>query len=332
MPDQPRQPLANVDRLKEHMAAEGIAAVVARSGKNFSYLSGVAFPGTLARHLDLPDSPRDVFCIWPLDGEPAVISNALGVPVIERDSWITNVQVVQDYVESPRTKLVSVLKDMGIDKAKIGMEASYVNAARWAEIETLLPDARFVDCTSMMNSVRWIKTPAEIALLKQAADIQDDAHLEVFPTIRPGDRERDVHARFLRSHVERGCHFVHGVLTSHRNTSMYLGESDLVIEAGDIIRTDYVSYLNGYPGHQSRMAVVGEPSPEQARTYTDYRDIYLKLIEKCTIGTKVSELYFLRQGDAAGQGLSPTTPRPLSGTASVPGGTSRNPSWSRAGT
>ena len=44
MPDQPRQPLANVDRLKEHMAAEGLAAVVARSGKNFSYLSALPFP------------------------------------------------------------------------------------------------------------------------------------------------------------------------------------------------------------------------------------------------------------------------------------------------
>lgn len=292
MPDQPRQPIANIERLKEHMAAEGIGAIVARSGKNFSYLSGVAFPGTLARHLDLPDSPRDVFCVWPLEGEPAVISNALGVPVIERDSWIANVVVVQDYVESPRTKLASVLKEMGLANARIGMEASYVNAARWAEIESLLPDAQFVDCTSLMNSVRWIKTPAEIALLKESADIQDDAHLEVFPTIQPGDRERDVHARFLRSHIERGCHFVHGVLTSHRNTSMYLGESDLVIEAGDIIRTDYVSYLNGYPGHQSRMAVVGQPTSEQARKYADYRDIYLKLIEKCTIGTKVSELYF----------------------------------------
>ena len=54
MPDQPRQPIANIERLKEHMAAEGLGAVVARSGKNFSYLSGVAFPGTLARHLDLP--------------------------------------------------------------------------------------------------------------------------------------------------------------------------------------------------------------------------------------------------------------------------------------
>ena len=86
---------------------------------------------------------------------------------------------------------------------------------------------------------------------------------------------------------------------------MYLGESDLVIQAGDIIRTDYVSYLHGYPGHQSRMAVVGQPSPDQSRTYAEYRDIYLKLIEKCTIGTKVSELYFYRQGDAAGQGFPP---------------------------
>ena len=103
---------------------------------------------------------------------------------------MTRLEVVQDYVESPRQKLAAVLTDMGIADAKIGMEASYVNAARWAEMQSLLPNAEFVDCTSLMNSVRWIKTDAEVALLKEAADIQDDAHLEVFPTIRPGDRER----------------------------------------------------------------------------------------------------------------------------------------------
>jgi Xaa-Pro aminopeptidase len=40
-----------------------------------------------------------------------------------------------------------------------------------------------------------------------------------------------------------------------------------VIEKGDAIRTDYVGYLQSYPGHQSRTVIVGEPRAQQKRDY-----------------------------------------------------------------
>ena len=58
-----RQILANVERLHWLMDEEGISAIVARSGKNFTYLAGFAFPGTLTRHLGFPDSPREVMLV-----------------------------------------------------------------------------------------------------------------------------------------------------------------------------------------------------------------------------------------------------------------------------
>jgi Xaa-Pro aminopeptidase len=47
-------------RLAREMDALGLDAIVARAGINFTYLAGFAYPGTLARHLDLADSPRGV--------------------------------------------------------------------------------------------------------------------------------------------------------------------------------------------------------------------------------------------------------------------------------
>ncbi len=58
-----REIIANIDRLNRLMDIQGCAAVVARSGKNFTYLSGFSYPGTLARHLDFPDSPREVLLV-----------------------------------------------------------------------------------------------------------------------------------------------------------------------------------------------------------------------------------------------------------------------------
>jgi Xaa-Pro aminopeptidase len=60
-----REILVNLDRLNQKLDEHGLAAVVARAGVNYTYLSGVSYPGTLARHLDLTDSPRGTFVVWP---------------------------------------------------------------------------------------------------------------------------------------------------------------------------------------------------------------------------------------------------------------------------
>ena len=50
-----REIMANISRLNEYLDIHGCSAVVLRSGKNFTYLAGFAYPGTLARHLDFLD-------------------------------------------------------------------------------------------------------------------------------------------------------------------------------------------------------------------------------------------------------------------------------------
>ena len=76
--------IANVERLHALMDEEGLSAIVARSGKNFTYLAGFAYPGTLARHLEFPDSPREVLLVWPRDGRAGdgaeLIRRAPGTP------------------------------------------------------------------------------------------------------------------------------------------------------------------------------------------------------------------------------------------------------------
>jgi Aminotransferase class-III len=92
-----------------------------------------------------------------------------------------------------------------------------LSAASWAEISRALPNLHMVDCAAMMDEVRWVKTSGEIALLKRGADLLDDAYLEVFPTIRTGETERDVHSRMISSCLRRGANWAHGILNSSTN-------------------------------------------------------------------------------------------------------------------
>ena len=187
--------------------------------------------------------------------------------------------------------MAEVLKGMGLDRETVGFEKTYVSATRWEEIQRLLPSVNAIDCTELMDGVRWIKTPAEVALLEQAANILDEAYLEVFPTVREGETEREVHSRLVESCLRNGAGWVHGILNSHRNTVAYGGEGDMKFQGGDIIRNDYVAYYQGYPGHQSRTVVLGQPSQEQKDTYGVILDIYRMTVDQCQVGTKASEIH-----------------------------------------
>jgi Xaa-Pro aminopeptidase len=82
-----------------------------------------------------------------------------------------------------------------------------------------------------------------------------------------------VHSRLIASCLSCGANWAHGILNSSRNLIPYAGESDSTWEKGDIVRTDYVAYVDGYPGHQSRKAVLGKPSEQQVRDYAAAREI-----------------------------------------------------------
>jgi Xaa-Pro aminopeptidase len=283
--------LINLNRLNQKMDEYGLAGIVARAGVNYTYLSGVSYRGTLARHLDLTDSPRGTFLVWPRHGEPRIVLNAFAEGLTRRDSWVEVIDVYEGYSELPVERLAKVISDMGLADETVGFEQNFVSAADWGMLRSRLPRMRMVDSTTAMDEVRAIKTAGEVSLLKRAADMLDDAYAAVLPTVRPGVRERDVHARVVAECLVQGCEFVHGILNSQRNTIPYAGESDFAFADRDAIRTDYVAYLMGYPGHQSRCAVVGKPTADQRQQYRVVRDIYRASADQCRVGKTADEIY-----------------------------------------
>jgi Xaa-Pro aminopeptidase len=286
-----RKIIANVARLDRYMDANGLDAVAVRTGVNFTYLAGIALPGTLARHLDIASTVRGFMLVWPRKGEPVVVLDSFAEKVVARDSWIGQTVVYKAYVESLYTRVANVLDDLGMSRARVGFEKDGLSAAHWDEIQRALPQLKMTNCSRMMDEVRWVKTTGEIELQKMAADLLDDVLLEVFRTIQPGESERDVHARIVESCLRHGFGSVHGILNSSSNLVMYGGESDVKFQKGDFVRNDYVAYFKGYAGHQSRLAILGPPSNEQQRGYALTLDIHRRTIDRCRAGITAGEIY-----------------------------------------
>ena len=295
--------IANVERLHALMDRDNLSAVVLRSGTNFTYLAGFDYAGTLARHLDFSDSPRGVLIVWPRSGAPVLVLNRFAVDRARRDSWIDGISVFDDYGESLYERAASVLHDLGLASERIGFEKTVVSATDWAVLEGALPAADIVDCARMMEEVRWIKTAGEVERIREAARILDEVYLDVFPTVRAGERECDLHARLIAGCLVRGANWAHGILNSSRNTVVYGGESDFEFRHGDVIRNDYVMWYRGYPGHQSRTVVIGEPSGELVRRYETVRDIYRTTVAEARPGVRACDVHRFAQNAFAEAGL-----------------------------
>ena len=128
----------NIDRLNAFMDQQDMAAVVARPGKNFTYLAGFAYPGTLARLLDLSDAERGVMVAWPREGEPCLIVNLTAAGLAERDSRVRQQVHYEGYVESPHATLTEVLKDMGLARVRVGFERDFISAQHCDTVQDAL--------------------------------------------------------------------------------------------------------------------------------------------------------------------------------------------------
>ena len=292
-----RKSIANLARLGALMDEAGLDGLVLRSGQNFTYLSGVVYPGTLARHMDLTDSTRPVMVVWPRNGTPAIVANKIAAGLAQRDGWIEDIVLYEAYVDSPQETLAEVLRKANLASGKVGFEKDYWSAAHWEAVKQALPGMKMAECTALMDRVRWIKTDEEVKLIRKAAGLLDDAYLEAFSRIRPGDTERKVHADLVGTCLRLGFEWAHGIFNVFRNTVPYGGESDVVIERGDAVRTDYVAYLQGYPGHQSRTVIVGPPTPGQRRDYAINLEVHRKTIDRCRAGASVHDLWEFAMGE-----------------------------------
>lgn len=154
--------MANVPRLEQSMDRLGLAAIVLRSGNNFTYLAGIAYPGTLARHLDLADSVRAVLLVWPRRGEPVVVLDYAAEGLTRNRSWVKRLEIYEPYVETAYGRVCKVLGDLGLDRERVGFERDAMTVEHWEVIQRILPGLAMIDCAPMMEEVRYVKTPAEI--------------------------------------------------------------------------------------------------------------------------------------------------------------------------
>jgi Xaa-Pro dipeptidase len=128
------------------------------------------------------------------------------------------------------------------------------------------------DGTALLDTLMMHKLPAEIAVLRRAAQMADDAYAVFRQAVKPGRRQYELVAdieAYLRS---RGCPDNFMIIGSGGKDVLGMTPpSERRIAVGDLVTTELTPAVEGYFVQICRTLVVGKASDAQRRAFDVFR-------------------------------------------------------------
>ena len=129
------------------------------------------------------------------------------------------------------------------------------------------------DGTALLDRLLMHKLPAEIAVLRRAAQLADDAYAAFRQAVRPGRRQYEVIADMEAYLRGRGCPDNFMIIGSGGKEVLGMTPpSERRIGAGDLVTTELTPALEGYFVQICRTLVVGRASDAQRRAFDVFRE------------------------------------------------------------
>src|SRR5713101_5603183 len=252
-------PVAKLDTLMEQA---GIDLLLATSKENLQYLLGgyrfffFAHKDSIGVSCYLPclgypkGSPEKAFYVGsPLERSQQNLEPFFWVKDVKNSSWQSS-QTGQEAAQ--------FIRKLGFAKGTIAVEMSFLPADCFAALREQLPEARFVEGHAVLDELRAIKRPEELALLKEASDLIIASILAVMRTTKAGTPTRDIARHVMREEVNRGLNFEYCLAAT--GPSYNRAPSDERWQKGYVLSLDSGGNKNGYLGDLCRMAVMGKPT------------------------------------------------------------------------
>ncbi|MQB40356.1 Xaa-Pro peptidase family protein [Rhizobium sp. ICMP 5592] len=240
---------------KAHAAMDAAAVdlLLIDSGELLAWLTGYTVSETMYRAALLPRQGQPWFVLRELDEAPC-----------REKTWIADVIGFAD-TDDPHQAVADSICARGFADARIGADvgAYSFSAHTAARLKTCLPQAEFIALPGISDSLRWIKSSREIAVLTDSSAIADKAMRAIAETIRSGMSTRDAAAvaaaTFLRQGADTGetgpivkasgsHEFLHGALKND------------VLSEGDILHVELIPRIGGYGARLMRPVIIGEPA------------------------------------------------------------------------
>jgi Xaa-Pro dipeptidase len=297
MPDLPRMRRERLERLQHQLDAHGVDGLVLLGSSSVAYATGAAAPGQ--------------------DGDRAALFRPV-VIVVKGDSAPHLYTLYADGAPAdlPDHHLHGALfpdLDDGIEAFAVALAGHFPSGARiGVDSQThamlrSLPPFDWVDASDIVGAAKITKTPDEIACIRQAQRLNESAMTDALATLRPGVRQTDLSAVFLRRVFELGAS-ANGIdpiwqvmaptrelgpWTLHGDLAYPTVTTDRFLREGDVIWVDSGITWEGYASDYGRTWITGtEPIPnaKQREHFRRWRAVVDNTLDVLKPGVSALEL------------------------------------------
>ncbi len=153
--------------------------------------------------------------------------------------------------------------------AALGCQGAQVSYAQYRSLRRR-HDGRLCDVGDRVARLRAVKDAGEIAIMRRAAAVTDEALAAVVAEGLIGRRERDVAWDLLAAYHSLGAEgeaFPAIVAAGAHGAQAHAIPGERVIAAGDLVVIDTGARVDGYCSDITRTYAAGEPSAETRRIY-----------------------------------------------------------------
>jgi Xaa-Pro aminopeptidase len=303
-------------RLRTAMADDGVDALVLLGNSNVAYATGASWRliDSGMAHVDRPIAVVLADDEWPHLFRAARES---GVPEANLPVDHVHGPVYLEYDEGVQ-HFARMFADLVPATARVAVD-ELTGPMRRAEA-TLFPAGPPRDAGGIVAGAKSIKTTEELACLRHATQITQDAMVSVQAELAPGRRQIDLSAGFVRHAFELGAtanllepiwqvmaQTKQAVWTTHGDLALPLLTTERELVHGDVLWTDVSISYAGYCSDFGRTWIVGQdPTPRQRAQFIRWCEILDAVLAVTGPGATAADL--TRAAVAANGGARPWVP------------------------
>ena len=270
--------LMRLEETKRRMSQAGIDTLLVVNHSNINYLSG--YDGW-------SDYVPQALVVSQNEEEPRLILRDMDIPCATYSAFVAPRNVLgyaEDYIAHPTAhpydEFARLFERWGVASHRLGVElaGAPITPNAWARLQSVLPNAKWVDATGLVTWQRLKKSPGELAYMRVAAQIADLAMQAAIDTIAVGVRESEVGAAAMAAQC-RGTpeaagdrpkfpHMGVGVRTS----CPHVGWMDGIYKTGTPTTIELGGYRRRYVAGLSRTIHLGKPPPKLVHLHEATRE------------------------------------------------------------
>ena len=304
-------------RLHAAMADQGVDALVLLGNGSVMYATGIAWPLADA---GLSHIERPVAVVLADDEYPHLF-----LPF--REGAAMESELPDDHLHPPVylefdegvTEFARILADLVPAGATVATD-ELTGAMRRAGA-ALFPGGAPVDAALVVGAAKLVKTIDQIACLRRACQITEEAVADIQKSLAPGVRQIDLSAEFVRRTFELGAttnmfdsiwqvmpaSIAEGTWTTTGDLALPLLTTERELQQGDVLWTDVSIAYHGYCSDHGRTWIVGQdPTAAQQRQFDSWSRIVEAVLSVTKAGATCGDLS--RAATAAADGHKPWLP------------------------